>query len=637
MKDFSLSLRGLLSNDDKTILIEIPAYRDKQLLKTMDSALIQADHPDRIHFAVCYQDDDMEDYNKLLEYKNCKVSYMKLADAKGLCYARYVCQKMLDDEDFVLHIDSHMRFVKHWDTQLIKQWYLLNDPKGVISTYLNNYNVPDLFEKAVNDPVYDKPRNGHVEVTLRYRFLDNNADWLVFVGRQFTKADGVYVRQPYMSGHFVFAASDLDRTVLSDPYSYFFADELSVAVRYYTHGYNVYAFRNEYVYHSYGRSDRKMPSSNTVNEIQKSEYKRLRTLLNLCRPSEREDLGEFGLGSVRTLEEFEKFAGIDFKRGIIYNKSRQGRYGDEDADKVINNKAFADKYEFINSDLAVILFSYNDSAAALKNIVLHCKANAFSYDRIRFIIGVLDDQAYYDACKVSGLDTKVIKLTGNSYSNDFRQLIYFTHRYYPDCKNVIVSDTGIRFMKDWDFHLMQSFYDVGTNNVLTTNSMLYDTFPKGKYFYYVNRVKYMEKFDFKQPRYKYINISKISESSAETMFFDNHFMMCDINTFTDIPLVDGLSCKDFDLVYPMCLYTHGRRIYVPYTSACYRVKKHFDVMDHFDNGENRAVVEYMLRVHDVSDSQDFSNMFSYDKYIGTIGTVKQWHSDIMVPFYLTKE
>ena len=40
---------------DKTILIQIPAYKDVDLLNTVYSALQQADFPERIHFIVCYQ------------------------------------------------------------------------------------------------------------------------------------------------------------------------------------------------------------------------------------------------------------------------------------------------------------------------------------------------------------------------------------------------------------------------------------------------------------------------------------------------------------------------------------------------------------------------------------------------------
>ena len=51
--------------DKEKILIEIASYCDKELLNTVNSAIIQAEYPDRIHFAICYQGDDLDDYYEL--------------------------------------------------------------------------------------------------------------------------------------------------------------------------------------------------------------------------------------------------------------------------------------------------------------------------------------------------------------------------------------------------------------------------------------------------------------------------------------------------------------------------------------------------------------------------------------------
>ena len=39
-----------MKHKDETILIEIAAYIDPEVVNTVKSALIQADYPDRIHF-----------------------------------------------------------------------------------------------------------------------------------------------------------------------------------------------------------------------------------------------------------------------------------------------------------------------------------------------------------------------------------------------------------------------------------------------------------------------------------------------------------------------------------------------------------------------------------------------------------
>lgn len=93
-------------NADKTILIEIPAYKDPDLLNTVSSALIQAEFPERIHFGVCYQDDDLVVLKKLRVIPNTQVIHVPLSEARGSCYASNLCQKLLSDEDYIFHIDS---------------------------------------------------------------------------------------------------------------------------------------------------------------------------------------------------------------------------------------------------------------------------------------------------------------------------------------------------------------------------------------------------------------------------------------------------------------------------------------------------------------------------------------------------
>ena len=110
-----------MNNSKDKILVEIAAFCDPEVVNTVKSALIQADYPERIHFSICYQSDNIDDYNELMKVKNCKIKHLKESEARGSVYARYLCQQMIKDEKYIYQIDSHMRFVKHWDTKIIKQ------------------------------------------------------------------------------------------------------------------------------------------------------------------------------------------------------------------------------------------------------------------------------------------------------------------------------------------------------------------------------------------------------------------------------------------------------------------------------------------------------------------------------------
>lgn len=47
-----------------------------------------------------------------------KVDRVNFKDAKNAYYARTRVQKLYDEEEYSLQIDSHMRMVKGWDTLL---------------------------------------------------------------------------------------------------------------------------------------------------------------------------------------------------------------------------------------------------------------------------------------------------------------------------------------------------------------------------------------------------------------------------------------------------------------------------------------------------------------------------------------
>ena len=93
-----------MDHKDETICIEIAAYKEFELMNTVHSALLQADYPERIHFAICYQNDDLTDYNELLKIPNCRIKYFKESETKGLCFARYHCQHLIENETYILQI-----------------------------------------------------------------------------------------------------------------------------------------------------------------------------------------------------------------------------------------------------------------------------------------------------------------------------------------------------------------------------------------------------------------------------------------------------------------------------------------------------------------------------------------------------
>jgi glycosyltransferase involved in cell wall biosynthesis len=107
----------------ETILLHLPAYRDPELIPTIEDALAKAKNPKRVHFGICRQyhpEDKFDDLTKYKKDKRFKIYECLYTEAKGLPWARSIInEKLLGDEDYVCQLDSHHRFAQDWDETLI--------------------------------------------------------------------------------------------------------------------------------------------------------------------------------------------------------------------------------------------------------------------------------------------------------------------------------------------------------------------------------------------------------------------------------------------------------------------------------------------------------------------------------------
>lgn len=98
--------------------------------------------------------------------------------ANGPLWARALAHSLWEGEGFVLNIDSHMRFVHHWDTSLLEQWHAAAQHKRercgsshsddssidrvVLTTYPPGYQLPNAL-----------PQSAHATVMCAHRFGDD--------------------------------------------------------------------------------------------------------------------------------------------------------------------------------------------------------------------------------------------------------------------------------------------------------------------------------------------------------------------------------------------------------------------------------------------------------------------------------
>lgn len=291
----------------KKIFVNIASYLDYQILPTLYDALLQAKYPDRLHICIIHQHDDKDKFLFDEFYNDPRVTIINIPyqQARGACYARHIGNQKYNNEDYVLMCDSHTRFIKNWDEELINMHNecLKYSDKPCISSYCALFEVNSEFPLSGNRSMFPafKDKTG----VLRFKNIEKNDNELRqhgFWGACFSFSSGLFFQEvPY------------------DPELYFFGEEITIAVRAWTRGWDFYLPNKVILEHdfSYTNEDNRrikhQHSSSLADKLnKKSLYRAKRICLGKVK-------GIFGHGNVRTLEEYQAAAGISFEDECVWH------------------------------------------------------------------------------------------------------------------------------------------------------------------------------------------------------------------------------------------------------------------------------------------------------------------------------
>lgn len=300
-----------------SIFVSIASYRDSETCPTLDSLFESAKHPDRVFVGLVLQNDPKHDNEFMTDAyainKNVRCLRLAAHHALGPCYARSLAQSLHRGETYVLQIDSHMRFRPNWDEYLIRLWQQTsidhNHLKIVLTAYPVGYQLPN-----------DIPKETRGTLLVPWKFDEQGM--LRQRGRllQSTDSPSAIPCLLYAAG-FNFGPASIIKDVPYDPsLNYlFFGEELSMAVRLYTHGYDLYAPSESAVFHLWSRAHRPtLQSSKPVIAPEAVEEKRQASIKvvqqQLLGTS---TSGVYGLGNERTSKDFAKTLGVDFRNATI--------------------------------------------------------------------------------------------------------------------------------------------------------------------------------------------------------------------------------------------------------------------------------------------------------------------------------
>ncbi len=302
--------------NSESIFVQIASYRDPELIPTIVDMFETANNPENLNICICWQHDDIENVSLLRNYPNINIIDVPYYKSKGACWARNLIQRYYNGERYTLQLDSHHRFVQGWDS-LLKEMYAqcvdMGSKKPLITTYAPAFN-----------PFESKENFEHVPWKMNFhKFTDEGT--VIFAPTPITDYDKLTQPIParFYSAHFAFTDGSFCDEVPHDPDYYFYGEEISIAVRAFTHGYDLYHPHKVVTWHEYTRSarikhwdDHDLTKSSAVEkswwERDTESHKRNRVLFqmendeNICIPK------KYQMGSVRTIKEYERYSGINF-------------------------------------------------------------------------------------------------------------------------------------------------------------------------------------------------------------------------------------------------------------------------------------------------------------------------------------
>ncbi len=316
---------------DKTIFVAIPSYRDAELPLTVARLIAAASRPANLRFGICQQDklSDWVDFSQFqgkisIDLYNCLPE-----ESHGLCWALNKCYGMYGGEDYFLQLDAHSEMIEDWDTILIKQDQQCSDIFGGTKNIFSSYPAGYTIDKQLNRTLL--PLGAASKTLLHYE-----------EGRPFPTGHAITLDDPdrpvkarYLSGGFMFGAGQFCTEVPYNPEIVFWGTEIITTVRAYTAGFDLFHPSQPVGWHHYGErhiarkgrphvwnlyDDEKRAVK--FEERNRKSFDLVEQLLNGTYQ------GPFGLGSARTLAQFECYAGIDLKSRSRTPEAESGDYAD---------------------------------------------------------------------------------------------------------------------------------------------------------------------------------------------------------------------------------------------------------------------------------------------------------------------
>lgn len=270
--------------------------------------------------------------------------HMNFLDTDGRAYAHHLVEQLWGGEEYIFQIDSRLRFVEGWDVLLMHEYSCCPSERSILTTAC----LFDESAEELNTPAKG-PTDNRPPVITAVGFSRDGVP--IFGGQRLKEVPEHPVPTFFWNPFFSFSKAEaLMVDVRYDPHMAHLdhGEDVAMAVRFYTHGWDCFCPRINVCFSSSSTSFRKTAwdedhrsgyrlyaepseSAGTEQEQVLKSFQRLssrRRVLQLLGAPDSDalpvDIGIHGLGTSRSLDAFLSGSGIDCITGQLLPRARCG-------------------------------------------------------------------------------------------------------------------------------------------------------------------------------------------------------------------------------------------------------------------------------------------------------------------------
>jgi hypothetical protein len=293
-----------------SIFIQIASYHDFELPRTIRDAIDKSSGETQINFGIhhCYVNKDEIDIPNL---NNVKCFKSQAPENIGLGLSRLLAHNFYNGEDYYYQVDAHSRFVKDWDKKLIRDvrnYQAFGIEKPIVTAYPMVYSYS-------NKKIKLYPGGGITEISFHENIEQFKATRIPSQTAVTNRENNIFTKS--VSGGNIFTVGGF---IKPNPDIAFYGEEIFIAARAFTNGFDLMTPSEETLYHLYYSNDldpsnhRRLIWRDYPDQFDIMDGKSKNIIYNTLSQGL---VGDTLLGTERTIKEYSDFTGLDFETGKV--------------------------------------------------------------------------------------------------------------------------------------------------------------------------------------------------------------------------------------------------------------------------------------------------------------------------------